>query len=154
MARKVGGELSALASGYRVRLEVDAPDGLPLALIDTTRAEQVARNLLINALKFTPAGGWTRISTRAESYQGRRWVALEVADSGVGIPEESLPHIFERRYQAPDSEPGWAPQGTGMGLAIVRFIMDGHGGQSRSESDPGQGSRLIALLPAGLRRGV
>ena len=147
VARKVASELSALASGYRVRLEVDAPDGLPLALIDTTRAEQVARNLLINALKFTPAGGWTRISTRMERYRGREWVALEVADSGVGIPEESLPHIFERHYQAPDTELAGRPKGSGIGLAIVRFIMDGHGGHTIAESEPGKGSRLSALFP-------
>lgn len=147
VARRVASELSALASGYRVRLDVDAPDGLPLALIDQSRAEQVARNLLINALKFTPAGGWTRIATRMEEYDGQRWVALEVADSGIGIPEESLSHVFERHYQAPDSTLKGRPKGTGMGLAIVRFIMEGHHGNVGVMSKQGEGSRFIARFP-------
>ncbi len=147
VARMVADELAALASGYRVRLEVDAPDGLPLALIDPGRVAQVARNLLINALKFTPAGGWARISTRVENEDGKRWAALEVADSGVGIPRESLPHVFERRYQAPQSAPAGRPKGTGLGLAIARYIMEGHSGRISVESEPGRGSRFVARFP-------
>ncbi len=147
VARTVAEELAALAGGYRVRLDVRAPDGMPLALIDPGRVAQVTRNLLINALKFTPAGGWARVETRMEHEAGKRWVALEVADNGVGIPNESLPRIFERRYQAPNATLKGRPAGTGMGLAIVRYIMDGHRGEYRVESEPGKGSRFIMRFP-------
>ncbi|HEU0028331.1 MAG TPA: ATP-binding protein [Ktedonobacterales bacterium] len=147
VAREAASELGALASNFGVDLSVKAPEGLPLAMIDLPRAKQVARNLLINAMKFTPAGGWTRISTREGHEKGRRWVVLEVADSGIGVPEEEQKRIFERRYQA--STPGvqGRPKGTGMGLAIVRFIMAGHGGFVTVESAAGRGSRFSAHFP-------
>jgi signal transduction histidine kinase/PAS domain-containing protein len=147
VARGVAAELRAMAAGYDVRLEAPASEGLPLALIDGDRASQVARNLLINALRFTPTGGWTRIATRVGDYKGRRWAILEVTDSGVGIPEGSRERIFERRYQAPTPEMRGRPKGSGLGLAIVRYIMDGHGGDFRVESEPGKGSRFIMFFP-------
>jgi GAF domain-containing protein len=147
VAQEAASELDALAKSFGVRLRVEAPEGLPLALIDLPRAKQVARNLLINALKFTPPNGWTRIATRVGNEDGTRWAVLEVTDSGVGIPKESLSRIFERRYQAPSPTVRGRPKGSGMGLAIVRFIMQGHGGSVTAESEPGQGSRFIARFP-------
>jgi K+-sensing histidine kinase KdpD len=147
VAQEAVSELGALAKTFGVELSVQAPDRLPLAMIDFPRAKQVARNFLINAMKFTPAGGWTRITTREGRHDGRRWVILEVADSGIGIAEEDHKRIFDRRYQAPTPGVKGRPKGTGMGLAIVRFIMAGHGGFVTVESAPGKGSRFSAHFP-------
>jgi signal transduction histidine kinase/GAF domain-containing protein len=147
VARQAASETESLAKLYGVRLYVIAPDGLPLALIDFERAQQVARNLLINALKFTPSGGWARISTSAGSGPGARWVELVVEDSGPGIPPESLERIFDRRYRAPTQLPQGRPTGSGIGLAVVRYIMQGHDGGYWAENLEGAGARFIMRFP-------
>lgn len=147
VAQAVASEFSALASGSHVKLEVSVHDGLPPALIDRRRAAQVARNLLGNALKFTRAGGWIRMTTRVEDRKGRRWAVLEVADSGAGISDESQKHIFQRGYQAPTPGQDGRPQGSGLGLAIVRYIMEEHHGHIVVSSKLGQGSRFTAYFP-------
>ena len=123
-----------------IRLESDlrrAPE-LPG---DGDRLAQVFSNLLDNALKHTPSGG--TITLRAESLDGEARVL--VADTGEGIPEEALPHIFERFYQADSSRSG--AQGTGLGLAIAREIVQAHGGRITVRSRQGKGSEFTVFLP-------
>ncbi|HEX9035484.1 MAG TPA: ATP-binding protein [Ktedonobacterales bacterium] len=140
LAREVASELGSMARENGVILEVDAPDGLPLALMDSKRVRQVARNLLFNALKFTPRGRSVRIATRVAVKDGLRWAELIVADSGVGIPPESLRRIFERRFQVAASRITGRPKGSGMGLAVVRYIMEAHGTLPHVKSEVGKGS--------------
>jgi len=96
--------------------------------------------LLENAAKYTPPGG----SILLEVAGGDREVRVTVADTGIGIRPEHLPHIFERFYRAPDAS---GTDGTGLGLAIGRWIAEQHGGTIAVESEPGRGSRFTVTLP-------
>ena len=110
---------------------------------DPERLQQVLWNLLSNAVKFTPRGGQVeaRLRRREDGLQ------LEVTDTGEGIPAEFLPHVFERFRQA-DSSTSRVHGGLGLGLAIVRHLVELHGGTVAAESPgPGQGARFTVTLP-------
>ncbi|OGO42575.1 MAG: hypothetical protein A2W36_06850 [Chloroflexi bacterium RBG_16_58_14] len=130
--------LQAERSG--LRLEVTHPADLPAVLADPPRVEQVIVNLLHNAIKFTPPGG--RISLSARQADGG--VTFIVADSGVGIPQDDLPRIFERFYKADRAR---SAGGTGLGLAIARHLIEVHAGRIWAESVEGQGSTFYFTLP-------
>src|SRR5690606_5996669 len=126
-----------------IAFEVKVSPALPEAVVwDVDRVNEVMGNLLSNAFKFTPAGG--RVGLRAQP-QGKR-VLLEVSDSGAGIPESQLPHVFRKFYQA-DNQGAAAIKGTGLGLAIAREIVEAHGGEIVVESTPGVGTAFTILLP-------
>jgi signal transduction histidine kinase len=110
---------------------------------DPTRLQQVVWNLLANAIKFTPKGG--RIEVRLE--RGTSNVYLRVSDTGQGIRADFLPHVFERFRQA-DSAPTRASGGLGLGLALVRHLVELHGGQVSAESEgEGSGATFTVTLP-------
>lgn len=135
-------ELELTAQDAEVRLVVDVPPSLPLVLADAPRIGQVARNLVANAIKFTPEGGEVRISAQATPTQ----VILQVRDTGIGIPQEHLPRIFDRFYQVGEATSRGKPHGQGLGLAIVRIIVEGHDGALHVESTPRQGSAFTVAL--------
>jgi heavy metal sensor kinase len=116
-----------------------------LCEVDRTQIERVITNLLSNAIKYTPAGGWIRASTESRGST----VRLIVEDSGVGIPENHIPHIFDRFYRVPDPNP---EKGLGLGLSFVAAIVRAHGGEIRVDSAIGKGSRFEIVLPAGAVR--
>ncbi len=129
-----------------VALAVDAAPGLPPVLADPDRIGQVLTNLLGNALQYTPAGG--RVEIRARREDGG--VALAVVDTGIGIPAEHLPHVFDRFYRV-DRSRTRASVGSGIGLTIARHLVEAHGGSIRAESPgPGRGSTFTVILPAPL----
>ncbi|MGJ5632124.1 chemotaxis protein CheB [Nostoc sp. CALU 1950] len=110
---------------------------------DAKRLQQVLGNLLSNAIKFTPAGGRVDITLSQVDQQAQ----IQVSDTGIGIPAELLPHIFEQFYQA-DSSTTKTNQGLGLGLAIVRHLIELHGGTVQAESPgEGQGATLTVRLP-------
>lgn len=109
---------------------------------DRTQMERVVTNLLSNAIKYTPKGGW--VHAFAETVQGS--VRLVVEDSGVGIPPDHLPHIFNRFYRVPDPNP---EKGLGLGLSFVAAIVKAHGGIIDVQSRVGEGSRFSVILPVG-----
>ena len=111
-----------------------------LCEVDRTQMERVVTNLLSNAIKYTAPGGWVRAC--AESSQS--YVRLTVEDSGVGIPPDHLPHIFDRFYRVPDPNP---EKGLGLGLSFVATIVKAHSGEIRVHSRVGQGSRFEVTLP-------
>ncbi len=126
-----------------VRLTAEIASGLPPVLTDPDRIGQVMTNLLGNALQYTPAGG--AVTVRAGREDGR--VAIAVADSGIGIAAEHLPHVFDRFYRV-DRSRARASGGSGIGLTIVRHLVEGHGGSIRAESaGPGRGSTFTITLP-------
>ncbi len=110
---------------------------------DPARLRQVFWNLLSNAVKFTPPGG--RIRVAARSIAGR--VHVEITDTGVGITPDFLPHVFERFTQRDDPRTG-SPSGFGLGLAIVRHLVELHHGTVKAESaGEGQGATFTVTLP-------
>ncbi|MGH9058467.1 MAG: sensor histidine kinase, partial [Acidimicrobiales bacterium] len=106
-----------------------------------TRLHQVVANLLTNAIKFTPAG--VRVTLQAgPGPDGRAQVV--VGDTGVGIPPDELPHIFDRFWRG--SSAGRVT-GTGIGLAVVAELVAAHGGEVEATSQPGSGTRIVVELP-------
>jgi signal transduction histidine kinase len=126
-----------------IRFDAQFDPEAPVVTGDPDRLQQVAWNLLSNAIKFTPEGGTVRLRLR----RAGTYVEIEVIDSGDGIPTEFLPHVFERFRQA-DSGSRRRYGGLGLGLAIVRHIVELHGGTVTAESDgEGKGSTFRVLLP-------
>ncbi len=110
-------------------------------LADPHWMHQVITNLLANALKFTPAGGRVTISTERAGPDA----VLHVTDTGMGIPAEDLPHIFDRFWRGPRAAQVW---GSGIGLAIAAELAQAHGGRLTAASQPGQGTQMTLTLPA------
>ncbi len=121
-------------------IETDFVPNLPRVLADEDRIEQVLVNIIHNAIKFTPAGGKIVISTKRD----RNNITVSVTDTGIGIPADDLPRIFERFYKADKSRSGG---GTGLGLAIAKRIVEAHGGKIWAESIEGKGSTFSFTLP-------
>jgi signal transduction histidine kinase len=111
---------------------------------DAERLTQMVWNLLENALRYTPAGGMISLGLRDRS----AGIELVLSDSGIGIPAEHLPRIFERFYRV-DRARSRSQKGTGLGLAIVKQVVDAHGAEIRVQSVPGQGTTFTVLFPAG-----
>jgi signal transduction histidine kinase len=128
------------ADDKEVALAVEAADDLPPVAVDAERLGHALGNLLDNALAHTERGG--RITLGANQADGA--VVLSVADTGVGIPPEHLPHLFQRFSRVPGRP---AEGGTGLGLAIVREIVTAHGGSVTCESRPGAGATFRITLP-------
>ncbi|MHB1558144.1 MAG: ATP-binding protein [Isosphaeraceae bacterium] len=124
------------------RLNVSLPDGLPAVEVDPGRIEQVLVNLLNNAAKYTGDGG--RIDVTAEAGDGE--VVVQVRDTGVGIPPEMLPQIFETFTQV-DHSRSRSEGGLGIGLTLVRRLVELHGGRVSAESEVGRGSVFTVCLP-------
>jgi signal transduction histidine kinase len=117
------------------------PEGREVeATFDRGRVLQVASILLDNAAKYTPEGGSVAVSVKEKD----GWAALEVSDTGVGIPEDQMPLVFERFHRA---DPSRAEGGAGLGLSIARQIAEAHGGKIEGQSAPGEGSTFTLLLP-------
>jgi two-component system OmpR family sensor kinase len=109
---------------------------------DPDRLKQLLLNLVSNGLKYTPEGGGVTLSLSRDD----EWVRVDVADTGVGIPAEDLPHIFDRFYRV-DKARSRAMGGTGLGLSIAHWIAEAHGGQLSVVSEVGKGSTFTVKLP-------
>jgi len=131
---------SYLAKG--IALTINVPGDIPLVLADTFRLESVFANLLNNALKNTPPGGQVTVSAQAEE---GALVHFSVEDTGSGIPQEYLPHVFEKFFHVPGHG---QKRGSGLGLSIVREIIEAHGGKVGVSSEPGKGTSFTFTLKA------
>jgi PAS domain S-box-containing protein len=130
------------ATAKGVTLSADLPHEPVMVTGDADRLQQVAWNVVANALKFTPAGERVEVTLRAEDDQA----VLKVADTGVGIPTDFLPYVFDRFRQA-DSSTTRAHGGLGLGLALVRHLVEMHGGTVEAESlGPGRGASFTVRL--------
>jgi signal transduction histidine kinase/ActR/RegA family two-component response regulator len=126
-----------------IRVEIESSPGLSTVFGDSSRLQQVIWNLLSNAVKFTPEGGTVRV--RLHTAAGR--AEMVVADSGDGIPHEFLPHVFEPFRQA-DASSTRTHSGLGLGLSIVKQIVEAHGGTVTAENNPtGRGAVFTVRLP-------
>ena len=127
------------ASSKRIELVCQSQPDLPYVMGEQRRLEQVLTNLVENALRFTPGGGRITLSAEHED----EWVTLTVADTGVGIPREHLPHVFERFYKVERSR---RDHGTGLGLAISKHLVQAHDGDISATSVEGEGSEFTIRL--------
>ena len=144
LRRKIS-QSEVIAREKNIRLGLETAPGLPDVNIDPTRIEQVIANLLSNAIDHTPAGGSVSLSV-APMAAGNNGVVILVADTGEGIAPEHLPHIFDRFYRVEGSR-SRSEGGAGIGLAIVKQMVEAHGGKVRVESTPGKGSLFYVELP-------
>jgi signal transduction histidine kinase len=134
--------LEPAATQRGVRLVLDLPEQLPLVDVDADRIRQVLANLIGNAIKFTARDGEVRLRAGADSAAAVVWIA--VTDTGVGIPPDALPHVFDRFWHARRQAEA---RGTGLGLWITKEIVEAHDGRVRVESEPGRGSTFAFTLP-------
>jgi signal transduction histidine kinase len=130
-----------MAAERGVELDVRAIDPRTTVRVDRARIQQVLGNLLGNAFKFTPPGGRVTLEARASEDEA----VFNVIDTGTGIAEDRLPHIFERFWQGQPGDRG----GVGLGLAITKAIVEAHGGTIGVESMLGRGSTFILRIPLG-----
>jgi PAS domain S-box-containing protein len=146
-------ELELTARDNQISIDIDIASDFPTIYADAVRIQQVLRNLISNSLHFTPPGGNMTISAHildessfATSEEHERLVEIKIRDTGCGIAPEHQQRIFERFYQVPLTNNGRS-NGQGLGLSIVKMIVELHGGQITVESVPGQGSTFSFTLP-------
>jgi signal transduction histidine kinase len=139
LIHEVTGLYDHVADEAQVRMTTDVPPVLSLRA-DRTRLRQAVANLVDNAIKYTPSGGRVEIAaTRAE-----REVHLSVRDNGIGIPADELPRIWDRLYRGDKSR---SQRGLGLGLSLVKAVVQAHQGRVEASSDPGGGSVFSLSLP-------
>ncbi|MCL4458478.1 MAG: ATP-binding protein [Chloroflexi bacterium] len=140
----------AQAQAKDIFIEAMLPVGLPQVAVDAGRISQVISNLLDNALRYTPVGGQIVIRGKVvpESQPGIKtdWLQVSVSDTGPGISPQALPYVFDRFYRA-DKSRSRATGGSGIGLSIVKQLVQAHGGKVWVESELGKGSTFYFTLP-------
>jgi two-component system phosphate regulon sensor histidine kinase PhoR len=133
-------QLNTLAQRQQVTVTTDLAADLPIIKADHDRIRQTLTNLVHNAIKFNHPGGRLTVSTRVDGESA----TVSVSDTGIGISEEDLPHVFERFYKADKGRP---TGGSGLGLAIAKHVIQAHGGSIRAQSEEGKGSTFSFSLP-------
>ncbi|WP_052351871.1 sensor histidine kinase [Deinococcus pimensis] len=142
LAREAVSSVQDAAKGRGVTLGVSVPKGALVAKVDARQVTRVLRNLLDNALAYTPEGGNVHVDVRHEDARA----VLSVRDTGVGIAEAQLAFVFDRQYRADEAR---VAGGSGLGLTIVRSVVEAHGGRVMIESAPGVGTTVTVALPVG-----
>jgi two-component system, OmpR family, phosphate regulon sensor histidine kinase PhoR len=132
----------AEAKGLDLQLDLGPVDESTLVVADEEAVHQILDNLIDNAIKYTPEGGWVRVACQITPDA----VELDVADSGIGIPRDDLPRVFERFYRV-DKARSREMGGTGLGLSIVKHLIQSIGGQITVDSRVGEGTRFTVQLP-------
>jgi signal transduction histidine kinase len=141
LVREVGEQFASRAEQADRSFTMNVPEETIRVQGNEIQLRQVMINLLENALKFTPVNGWISLNLERATDQA----VLTIADSGIGIPPEDLPHLFERFHRARNVS-DYA--GNGLGLAIVKAIVESHGGEVTAHSAGiGAGSKLVLTLP-------
>jgi signal transduction histidine kinase len=137
--------MSSKAAEDNIQIRVESPEGLPLLEADRDKIKQVILNLLSNAIKYNRPNG--TVMLRAEASENE--MTLFIQDTGLGIPDESLPHLFEKFYRVREHET--RASGTGLGLSICKQIIHGHGGRIEVKSKIGVGTVFSLFLPRASR---
>ena len=135
-----------LAESRGLTMMYQATNGKTLISVDYDKFMQVVNNLIENAINYTPRGGHIRVATECYVKAERTWAAVTVQDTGMGIPEHEIPHLFERFFRGGDPQE-MRIQGSGLGLAIVKEIVELHGGTVTVESQVGAGSTFTVWMP-------
>jgi len=126
------------------RLELDCADALPKIDADPDALDRVVKNLVSNAVKYSPAGSRVRVTARPQMAPPA--VEIIVEDEGPGIAADDLPRVFEPYYRTAGA--ARVASGTGLGLAVVKSLVDAHGGSIRAENVAPHGTRMTLVLPA------
>ena len=134
--------MSSKAQENNIQIRVESPEGMPLLDADRDKVKQVLLNLLSNAIKYNRPNG--TVMLRAEVIEDKE-IALYIQDTGLGIPDDSLPHLFEKFFRVREHESRVA--GTGLGLSICKQIVNGHGGRIEVKSKIGVGTVFSVFLP-------
>lgn len=140
-------DLETAASKRKQNLRLEISEPLPPVQADVRHLRRVIDHLLVNALKFTPPGGDICVQAQAASWEGAPGVRVQVSDTGIGIPADKLDHVFERFYQVNGSTRR-RYGGVGLGLALVKEIVQAHGGQVGIASEVGRGTTVWFWLPS------
>jgi len=135
-------DLLPAMSDKELELSVELPEAPARAFIDSDRMQQVLHNLLENAIRYTEPGGKVRVRLTSSPSE----VRIEVSDTGIGIPEANLPYVFERFFRS-DRARRAHPGGSGLGLSIVRWIVEAHKGTVAVVSRVGEGTTFTVTLP-------
>lgn len=135
-------ELLPAAADHGLELSVDVPESPVIGFVDPGRMQQVLHNLLENSMRYSPPGGTVRVRLSRTADE----VRIEVADSGVGIPEHDLPFVFERFFRSDRARRAYSG-GSGLGLSIVRWIVEAHKGKVEIESEVDKGTTVTVKLP-------
>jgi CheY-like chemotaxis protein/anti-sigma regulatory factor (Ser/Thr protein kinase) len=143
LTKDLASQFESVISSAGLRFKIDRCSVPELAYVDREVWEKIVLNFLSNALKFTFSGE-IKVSLRMVGNQ----FELTVRDTGVGIAPDALPHIFDRFYRVPEAQ-GRTVEGTGIGLALVKELVQMHGGSVSAESEPGRGSVFRVLIPRG-----
>ena len=138
-------DLRPLAKSKQVSLTWQKPTSPLILMADPNQVKRVVRNLVDNAIKYTPVGGSITVKVSLASNKGQPLAQIWVSDTGAGIPLEHQARVFERFYRV---DPSHTIPGTGLGLSIVKEIVTIYGGEVRLKSTPGKGSTFIVTLPA------
>jgi signal transduction histidine kinase len=139
-------EYQETVQNQALTLEHQPAEPGPVALVDPQQIMQVLHSLVLNAILYTPEGGRIAVSTGKKETKGHVWATMTVADTGVGIPEDELPHVFEHFFRG-DKPRSMQISGTGLGLSIAKGIAEMHGGQMTVQSQAGVGSAFTVWLP-------
>lgn len=142
MVGELAETMGFLFKNKHIELEVDMPENLPLVEVDRRKMEQVMVNLLNNALKYTPDGGTVKVAARDRGDD----ILVSVSDTGIGIPQKDLDKIFSGFYHS-GYKLSYEYKGPGLGLAISRKIIEGHGGHIWAKSEVGKGSTFYFTIP-------
>jgi len=135
-------ELQPAAGDHDLDLSVDVPERPVIAFVDPGRMQQVLHNLIENAMRYTPPGGSVRVRLSTTRDEAR----IEVSDTGVGIPEKDLPFVFERFFRSDRARRAYTG-GSGLGLSIVRWIVEAHKGKVEIASEVDRGTTVKVKLP-------
>jgi len=133
-----------LANKQQLKLQMETSSKMQMGYFDEDKLNKVMHNLLSNAIKYTPAGGMIMVSLDTWKNTEGNWTKIKVSDSGVGIPEEGLKHVFERFYRA---EIDKDETGTGLGLSLTRNLVELHKGSIQVSSEPGKGTVFTFDIP-------
>ncbi|MDH5201537.1 MAG: cell wall metabolism sensor histidine kinase WalK, partial [Candidatus Bathyarchaeota archaeon] len=129
----------------RHKFQIVIQDDLPNITVDRDKIDQVLTNLLSNAIKYSPDGGTITVHVREVSDK----VAVSVTDQGIGIPEEQIGRLFDRFHRV-DTRDSRKQYGTGIGLYLVKHLVEAHQGEVSVQSKPGEGSTFTFVLPKNL----
>ncbi len=138
--------LRDLAREREVQLQFRIASGLDAVPCDAETMEAALRAIIKNGVEFNHAGGSVTVEVRRIARDGEPWLQIGIRDSGVGIPEHELPHVFETFWQGGNVLTG-KPRGVGLGLAIARRVIENHGGSVSLSSVVGEGTEVTLLLP-------